>query len=510
MPGSHPARATERFTSGWGVLFATIGMAVGTGNIWRFPRIAAQNGGGEFLIPWILFLFLWGIPLLLAEFALGKSSRRGPAAAIGAATGARHNWMGLFIGLVTTVITFYYSVVTGWCLKYFVASVLGQLQNADPQSYWDTFTSHPAQPVFFHGLALLIGCSIIFRGVVGGIERVNRVLVPTLFVLLIAAAIRAATLPGAGEGLRFLFVPDFAALSDYRIWLAALTQTAWSTGAGWGLVTVFGAYVAKGQGFVRTGIVAAFANNFASLLAGVAVLCTVFAMSSSGAEREAVIGSPTNEGLTFLWLPRLFLEMPGGAFLLPLFFLTLCCAAISSIISQLELANRMVMDIGVPRRRSVPMVGAVAFICGLPSAWSLGFFRNQDWAWGVALLISGLFVAITVIRRGARRFREQELLRPEEEWRVGRWFERIITWIIPIEFAALISWWMWQSASSTGSDWWNPFGEFTVGTVVFQAGLLVGFCLAINRFVWKRAGAATTAHGHLLDRLKGSDARTHD
>ncbi len=479
--------SSERFTSRWAVLLATVGMAVGTGNIWRFPRIAAQNGGGEFLIPWLLFLFLWGIPLLLAEFALGKSSRRGPAAAIGALTGARHNWMGLFIGLVTTCITFYYSVVTGWCLKYLVASVLGQLRGADSQAYWEAFTSHPVQPVLFHGLALLIGCSIIFRGVVGGIERVNRFLVPTLFVLLAIAALRAVTLPGAGEGLRFLFVPDFGQLGDYRLWLAALTQTAWSTGAGWGLVMVLGAYVAKGQGFVRTGIAAAFANNFASLLAGIAVLCTVFALSGSGTDRDAALGAG-NEGLTFLWLPRLFSEMPGGGILLPLFFLTLCCAAISSLISQLELVNRMVMDIGVARRRSVPMVGAVAFVFGLPSAWSLGFFRNQDWVWGVALLLSGLFVAITVIRRGARRFREEQLLGPEEEWRVGSWFERVITWIVPIEFTVLALWWMWQSVSSTGSGWWNPFGEFSVGTVVFQLSLLLLVCLAIHRFVWKRTG----------------------
>ena len=272
---------TERFTSRWGILLATIGMAVGTGNIWRFPRIAAQNGGGEFLIPWVIFLFLWAIPLLLAEFALGKSSRRGPAAAIGAATGARHNWMGLFIGLVTTFITFYYSVVTGWCLKYFVSSSLGDLQGADPQTFWETFTSHPSQPVVFHGLALVIGSFIIFRGVAAGIERANRYLIPTLFALLLLAAVRAVTLPGAAEGLRFLFVPDLGALADYRIWLAALTQAAWSTGAGWGLVTVLGAYVADGQGFVKTGITAAIANNFASLLAGIAVICTVFALSTS-------------------------------------------------------------------------------------------------------------------------------------------------------------------------------------------------------------------------------------
>ncbi len=482
-------RTTERFTSSWGVLLATIGMAVGTGNIWRFPRIAAQNGGGEFLIPWLLFLFLWGIPLLLAEFALGKSSRRGPGAAIGVATGARHNWMGLFIGLVTTAITFYYSVVTGWCLKYLLSSSSGALRGVDSQAFWDNFTQNSSQPMLFHGLALAIGCAIIFRGVRAGIERVNRFLIPTLFVLLLVAAARAVTLPGAAEGLRFLFVPDLAALANVEIWLAALTQTAWSTGAGWGLVTVLGAYVARGQGFVKTGITAALANNFASLIAGTAVICTVFALSTSAESTNQAL-SASNEGLTFLWLPPLFEAMPGGAVLMPLFFLTLCCAAISSLITQLELVNRMVMDMGVPRKRSVPIVGAVCFVMGLPSAYSLGFFRNQDWVWGVALLVSGLFVAITVIRYGAERFRTGQLMGAAESWRVGPWFERIITWIIPIEFIALISWWMWQAATASGTDWWNPFGEFSVGAVIFQVGLLILVCLAIHRAVWKRAGTS--------------------
>ena len=281
----------------------------------------------------------------------------------------------------------------------------------------------------------------------------NRYLIPTLFILLLVAAVRAVTLPGAAEGLRFLFVPDLGNLADYRIWLAALTQTAWSTGAGWGLITVLGAYVAEGQGFVKTGITAVFANNFASLLAGIAVICTVFALSTSTVATEAALGS-SNEGLTFIWLPQLFGDMPGGSVLLPLFFLTLCCAAISSLITQLELVNRMAMDLGVERRRSVPMVAAVAFVMGLPSAYALGFFRNQDWAWGVALMVSGLFVAITVIRRGARRFREEHLLGPEEEWRVGAWFERLITWLIPVEFVALVAWWMWQAASVEGG--WDP------------------------------------------------------
>ncbi len=483
-------RTPARFSSSWAVLLATIGMAVGTGNIWRFPRIAAQNGGGEFLIPWLIFLVLWAIPLLLAEFAIGKRSRRSPAAAVGATIGGGRNWMGLFIGFVTVFITFYYSVVVGWCLKYLVASATGQLQGADMEAFWQSFRMSGTEPLIYHGVSVAITAFIIYRGVSAGIERVNRYLIPTLFILLVGAAIRAVTLPGAADGLRFLFLPDLANLADYRIWLAALTQTAWSTGAGWGLVIVLGSYIKSDQGFVRTGILSAVANNLASLLAGVAVIGSVFALSASAESIEAAFGAG-NEGLTFLWLPRLFLEMPGGAVMLPLFFLALSCAAISSFVTQLELVNRMVMDVGLPRKRSVPAVAVLTFACGIPSAISMGFFNNQDWTWGAGLMISGLFVALTVIRAGAARFREDYLNSSHEEWRVGRWFDVLITWVVPLEFIALITWWVVGAARESGGDWWHPVG-LTVGTVALQSGLLALLCLVAGGAVWRRARAAAS------------------
>ena len=167
--------AKETFTSKWGIILTAIGMAVGTGNIWRFPRVAAENGGGAFLIPWVLFLFAWAIPLLLAEFALGKTTRKGPAGAVGALCGGAGNWLGVFVGLVTCFITFYYSVVTGWCMRYFVASLGTVFTASSAEAYWERFTNDPFEPVIFHAIALIVCCFIIYRGVVQGIERTNRI-----------------------------------------------------------------------------------------------------------------------------------------------------------------------------------------------------------------------------------------------------------------------------------------------------------------------------------------------
>ena len=146
------------FSTRWGILMAVIGMAVGTGNIWRFPRVAAANGGGAFLIAWLVFMFAWSVPLVLSELALGKHTRKGPAGAVGHLIGAKYNWLGAFVGVCTCFITFYYSVVTGWCLKYFFTSLGSGLGGADAETYWASFTSANLQPVFFHLVAISVGC----------------------------------------------------------------------------------------------------------------------------------------------------------------------------------------------------------------------------------------------------------------------------------------------------------------------------------------------------------------
>ncbi len=474
------SEAKERFTSKWGIILSAIGMAVGTGNIWRFPRVAAENGGGAFLIPWVLFMFAWAIPLLLAEFALGKTTRRGPAGAVGVLVGRGSNWMGVFVGMVTCFITFYYSVVTGWCLKYFVVSLGTSFSAETAESYWTRFTTDPVQPVVFHGLALMIGCFIIFKGVVRGIEKTNRILIPALFLLLIIAAVRATLLPGAGQGLAYLFTPNWSDLGNYQVWLAALTQSAWSTGAGWGLVTTYGVYLRKQDNFTLTTFTTAFGNNSASLLAAIAVMCTVFAVLPEDQARLAL--GAGNEGLTFIWMPQLFSSMTGGRIFLPIFFLSLSFAAISSLIAMLEMATRMMMDLGFTRARAVPAVGFTAFVLGLPSAWYMGFFKNQDWVWGIGLMVSGFFISVTVIKYGAARFRD-ELINTEQEKRpIGKWFVWVISILVPVEFVAMITWWFYQSATQFDPDgWWKLMSESSVGTVVIQMTILIGALFLTNR-----------------------------
>ncbi len=473
-------KTTDFFSSRWGIILAGLGMAVGTGNLWRFPRVAAENGGGAFLIPWLLFLFAWSIPLLIAEFGLGRGARRGPIGAFAKLTGGQTAWMGGFVAATSVMIMFYYSVVTGWMLKYAVAALSGDLAGVDSAGYWDAYSTSVWQPLLFHGMAIAGAGFVVARGVTGGIERANRILIPLLFVLLLFAVARSLTLPGAGQGLAYLFTPDLAALANYRTWLEALTQSAWSTGAGWGLILCYGIYVRDRDDVVTNAATIGLGNNVASLLAAMAILPAAFAILPQGEAAEALAAG--NLGLTFIWIPEVFARMPAGGLFLPLFFLAMFCAALSSLIAMVELGTRVLIDAGVARAPAVRLVAAAAVVCGAPSAVSLAVFENQDWVWGLALMISGLFIAVAAIRYGVDRFREELVNTHAGGRRAGRLWAWILKYLVPVEFAAMFAWWMYQAATVYDPEgWWNPLRIYSVGTCVAQWGIALAVLRAFNR-----------------------------
>lgn len=470
----------ETFSSRWGLILAGLGMAVGTGNMWRFPRIAAQNGGAAFLIPWVLFLFIWSIPLLVTEFAMGRASRRGVVGAFATIAGPRFAWMGGFVTATCVMILFYYSVVTGWTLKYFFAATMGQLRGVAPGEYWQAFHASGWQPIAFHVAAALVGAFIIQRGVVQGIERANKILIPSLFALLIVAALRSVTLPGSERGLEFLFNPDLSALGHYRTWLEALTQSAWSTGAGWGLIMTYGIYLRKNDDVVLSSTTIGFGDNSASLLAGMAVLPVAFSLLPTEEALKAMAAG--NEGLMFIWIPQLFARVPAGQVFLSLFFLALFFAALSSLIAMIELATRILIDAGMTRKRAVPLVAGAVILFGLPSAMSLDFFNNQDWVWGLGLMISGVFIAFAATRYGLARFRERLVNVAPGGLRALWLYDIAIRVLVPVQFALMFSWWMYQAVVVYEPEtWWNPTHIYSVGTCIAQWGVVLLVMIALNR-----------------------------
>ena len=468
---------SEVFSSRWGMLLAMLGMAVGTGNIWRFPRIAANNGGGTFLVAWAVFLMLWSIPLLILEFGMGKGTRRGCIGSFIDQVGPKFAWMGAWVAFVATAIMFYYSVVMGWTIRFFVATLSGEIPTAVPGSFWDAFNSTP-QAVLFHAVAVGLGVLVVSRGV-RGIESAAKILIPSLIVLVIVLAIKALTLPGASRGLAFLFTPDFSQLTDVRIWLEALTQNAWDTGAGWGLVLSYAVYMRAREDTALNAFVIGFGNNSMSLLAGIMVLCTIFSVMPDAA---AEITGAGNEGLTFIWVPQLFSQMPGGRFFMALFFLALVFAAWSSLVAMIELATRILIDLGLTRGRAIAVVGSAGFLFGIPSALKIEVFQNQDWVWGVGLMLSGFFFAFAVLKYGVTKWRETYINTPDSDVHIGAWWDWAIR-LVAVEALVLAVWWLIQAQGESFAETWTLFSPYNVGSVVIQFVVVLGLLILANRWL---------------------------
>ena len=464
------------FTSRLGCVLALIGMAVGTGNIWRFPRIIGEHGGAAFLIPYFIFLFTWGIPLLLIELGIGKRIRRGPASAFPTMERS-FGPLGIFVSLCTMAIMCYYAVVTGWCLKYLMATTLGNFHR-DPERYWTVFLQSHEQVALFQIVVIGIAVWVVFKGV-RGIERANKILMPILFLLLAIAAVRAVLLPGALAGLHFLFRPDLSLLLDANTWLQALTQVAWSTGAGWGLAVVYSIYIRQDEDIAGTAVWAGVGDTVVALLAATAIVPTVFAVLEVSQAR-GVLGAG-NTGLTFIWIPRLSQQIPLGRFFLFLFFVSLFFAALSSLIAMVELSVRTVQDLGMQRRWSLGVVGALAVLGGLPSALDVDFLNNQDWVWSIGLLFSGLFFALLVSRCGVETFRQNFLNTPGNRFVIGRWFRWLVRYGIPLQFVVLVAWWFYQSVEANPDRWWNPLQGDSLGTCVAQIVLFLGVAVALSK-----------------------------
>jgi len=474
-------KENQRFSSRWGTMLVMLGMAVGTGNIWRFPRVAANNGGGSFLFAWAVFLLLWSVPLILVEFAMGRETRRGPIGAFARLLGRGSAWMGAWVAFTATAIMFYYSVVMGWTIRYLWGSLTSGIPMTSPEAatvFWEGYAGSGAA-VLTHGIAMGLGVAVVAFGV-RGIEKAARILIPTLFVLVIVLAVRAVTLPGAEKGLAFLFTPEWSDLLSARIWLEALTQNAWDTGAGWGLITAYAVYLRNQEDTTLNAFVLGFGNNSVSLLAGIMVLCTAFAIMPEAA--DTIVGAG-NEGLTFIWVPQLFARMPAGNLFMILFFLALVFAAWSSLISMIELASRVLIDFGLSRGRAIQIVAVAGFLFGVPSALSMEFFRNQDWVWSVGLMLSGLFFAIGVLRYGVNSFRTRLVNREGSDIVIGRWWCAVMVFVA-MEAIVLMFWWLSQAVDLDNlAATLTPFSSFNVGTVLVQGGVVIAVLLATNRLL---------------------------
>lgn len=485
----------EQWGSRWGFIAASIGMAIGTGNIWRFPRVAAKNGGGPFVIAWTVALLVWSIPLLMGEMVIGKKTRLGTIGSFRDFGGKKYTWMGTWVCAVCLLIMFYYSVVMGWCMKYFTLAVAGTfkpgLDISGTEQLWSVFTTTPWQTITFHFISMLVAGYIIYRGVTDGIEKASKIMIPTLFTLLMVALLRSVTLPGATQGLHYLFNPDLSQLLNPKIWLEAFTQSAWSTGAGWGFIITYAVYTKESEDIGGNCMIMGFGNNLGALIAGMTVLPAIFALSPSQEFAQQAL-SAGNQGITFVYLAQLFTEMPLGNIIAAIFFFTMSIAALSSLLPMIEVGVRNVMDLGLERKKATIWVCVVGFLCGIPSAYNLSILDNQDWVWGVGLLVSGLFVSLILMKRGVEELRQKSINIAGADFEIGKWWCWCIR-IFPVLFVIITGWWFYQAVTWAPDNWWAPFEPFSVGTILWQWAVVIIAALATQKLLNKKivAGAIT-------------------
>jgi len=471
---------TDQWGSRIGFVFAALGMAVGTGNIWRFPRIAGSNHGGAFIIAYIVCNLLWVLPLLMTEMGIGKSTRLGTIGAFRDFYGKKKSWLGGFVVWVCAAITFYYAVVFGQALRYFTFSVQGVMKPGfDSEALWNTFNADPRQTVAFLAIAIAIMGVFLYRGIRGGLELVGKVAIPLLFFCLLATSIWALQQPRAASGLKFLFNPEWKYLLSAKVWLNALTQAAWSAGAGWGMMLTYSNYFKKNEDIVVNSCLITFGDMLGAMLGALAVLPAVFALSATQSEAMSALGAG-NVGLTFIYLAKLFPQMPGGSVIAIVFFGALSLAALTSIIPQAEVIVRNFVNSGMRRKKAVLIVSAACFVLGIPSALSQDFLNNQDWVYGIGLLVCGLFFAMAVYRFGVEKFRT-DIINKSSDMHVGKWYDFAIR-IFPVLLVVVVGWWLYQSITWHPEDWWNPLLPDSLGTVVVQIGIaLIILYLANNR-----------------------------
>ncbi|XP_022091047.1 uncharacterized protein LOC110979511 [Acanthaster planci] len=469
------------FKTGIGIALTCIGCMVGTGNIWRFPRILANNGGQQgclqFLMVWVLFLFIWSIPMLVIEYAMGRYTKRSTIVSFQRMIGDNNMWGGAWIAMVTLGISAYYSVIIGWCLYYLFYFMVNVLPTTSEESFsiFDDFVEDSWMPVLCHFVTILLGAVSVAWGV-KSIELANCIVVPLFLLLLLFTFIWSMTLEYAGRGLKFMFSPDWEQFREPRMWVDAITQNAFDTGAGSGLFVSYAAFMTAKNGIVRSASLVPLCNNVISLVCGMLTFATVFATEvKNGSSTEQIVellkeNGPGNTGLTFVWMPILYNQINGGRVLMVFFFFALLLAGFSSLVAQLELFVHNVKDFGVSRKKASGFVVLLVFLLGLGSALSLDFLANQDFVWGFALLLSGMALQYLVIRFGARRFR-QELTNnfSESDWPLPLIWEWIVKFIAPLEAVALIVWWIVTTIQES-EPWYSFATESFMITIVQWIG----------------------------------------
>jgi len=389
-----------QWTSSRGFVLAALGAAVGLGNIWRFSFVVGENGGGAFIVVYLVAVIGLGVPLLIAELAIGQRTRMSAVAAFEHISNARPwRWTG-WLGVTASVaILAYYPLIAGWVARYLWEYTVGAPHGSQGGGFaarFEAAIADPLQAIFWYGVVIAVAASIVAAGIERGIELANKVLMPLFAVIVVLLAGYGLSLPGSSRALSFLFSPDWSVLLEPKTYLAAVGQAFFSIGLAMAILVTYGSYLPSSERLPRAALVIAAGDTLIALVAGVMIFAAVFSYGLDPAH------GPT---LAFVVLPEVFAAMPAGGWIGLGFFLLLQVAALTSVVALLEVpVSLLVAKLRWRRSFSAMAVALAVFLMGVPSALGYGFLRESSFmplldvidhfASNIILPLSGIAIAL--------------------------------------------------------------------------------------------------------------------
>lgn len=440
-------KTRESWGSRFGFIMATAGFAIGLGAIWRFPYMVGVNGGGAFLIVYILLSAVIGIPLFIAEVTLGRKTQKGPILGMRDLTKKGSPWrvIGWLGGIASLMIMSYYVVILGWMVAYLVKMITGEFVGASTvqiQAIYSSFTSNMPQVVFYTILVTILLGIIVTRGLKDGIEKYCKVLMPALFVLLIVLAVKSLLLPGAMEGVKWYLTPDFSKINGQVI-LAALGQAFFAIGIGVATAFIYGSYLERGKSSIPSdSSIIVLANTMIAIVAGLIIFPAIFSLGLS---------PDSGPGLVFVTMPNLFAQMTGGRIFGIMFFFLVVIAGLTSGMGYLEAVAVCISEIfNIDRKKSTLVALGTILLMSILPILSYGplkdvliggrnFFDLADFLSGNVLMpVGALIISLyTAFVWKFKNYKEEANLGCGK-FRIYNWWKPVVVFVIPVAVAVIM------------------------------------------------------------------------
>lgn len=433
-----------------GFILAAVGSAIGLGNIWRFPYMAYENGGGAFFVPYLFAMLTAGIPFMIMEFGLGHKLR-GSAPVVFSKLNTKFEWLGWFQVGIAAVIGVYYVAVIGWAMSY-VGFAFDQSWGTDTNAFFfseylklgenspsnlGNWQLHIAIPM---AIAWAITFAAVFTGIKGGIERANKVLMPVLFIMIILLIARVSSLPGAVEGLNYLFTPDFSKLTDTKVWSAAYGQIFFTLSVGFAIMLAYSSYLPKKSDVTNNAFMTVLINCGFSILAGVLIFSILgyMAQEQGKALTDVVSGGV---GLAFITLPQAINLLPVPYLLGPLLFLALVVAGLSSHISIIEAVTSAIIDkLNISRKVAASTVCGIGFVVSMAFATNGGLLLLDlvDYFINNVALLASCLIELVILGWLIKVSDIRDHVNNVSEFSVGAWLEVCVRFISPLMLAWIV------------------------------------------------------------------------